>query len=647
LTLVENRKQRPKKPRVKIPRLLPILLNLSVYANEINQNSKFSLLDAVQDLMNNEGQLSVPRPWIKDKLSRGKCLILLDGLDEIADAAARDRMSEWVQKQLGVWGKNHFILTSRPYGYIENKLRGVDLKEIQPFTTKQIELFIKQWYLASEIRSQEKEDSAVREKAQNAARDLLRFLYSDTDLLLLAVNPLLLTMIAMVHRESNSIPDKRVKLYAEACEVFLRNHQKAHGVAQVLTSAQIQQVLQHLALHLMEKGEQKIRLTDAQKVIAEPMREAGVDMQPEKFLQLVQNTSGLLLKHEPKTYSFAHLSFQAYLAAVAINKEDEKKKEATLNTEKSEQKEAYLISKVREKWWHETIRFYCALEDDATALINECLKEDTLSVSTLILAHDCIEEARSFKPSVRDQLETLVDEGIEHPDPNRRRIIGEVLLKQNLRNMIYLHEGVLIDQKLVTCAEYQVFLDEQNANGLCNQPYHWNTKSFPVGEGRDPILGVQPLDVIAFCHWLTKQDESLAWLYRLPKEEEHNIIKRDLSSTLKLKPETGYWVNEGEKFVWANEIAQLPDDLESSIRKLWNKDWTRDRISDQEFDLARILNNVRDHISDLNEKKDFSLDGGIIRDQDITRAVSLLCALNLTHIQGIDFNPINLRKQTL
>src|SRR5712664_2802829 len=67
-----------------------------------------------------------------------------------------------------------------------------------------------------------------------------------------------------------------------------------------------------------------------------------------------------------------------------------------------------------------------------------------------------------------------------------------------------------IDTKLVTQAEYQVFLDESRTQ----PPTDWKSKRFVLGQGAIPVSGVRLKDAEAFCNWLERR--SNAWQYRLP-----------------------------------------------------------------------------------------------------------------------------------
>jgi hypothetical protein len=54
-------------------------------------------------------------------------------------------------------------------------------------------------------------------------------------------------------------------------------------------------------------------------------------------------------------------------------------------------------------------------------------------------------------------------------------------------------ENTYIDDTLVTCAEYQLFVDEMREEGKYSQPDHWISYQFPGGKAKEPILGLRAL----------------------------------------------------------------------------------------------------------------------------------------------------------
>ena len=112
-------------------------------------------------------------------------------------------------------------------------------------------------------------------------------------------------------------------------------------------------------------------------------------------------------------------------------------------------------------------------------------------------------------------------------------------------------ENTYIDDTLVTCAEYQLFIDEMREQERYYQPDHWITNQFPVGKAREPILGVRQSDAVAFCTWLTGR-ESKIWKFRLPAQQEAEIF---LMKHQEICP-VGYWLNRNNEFLWVDTIPE-------------------------------------------------------------------------------------------
>jgi energy-coupling factor transporter ATP-binding protein EcfA2 len=542
LTFVSQKKRRSLSRSLRHAYRLPFLLFLREHTKDIHTNQNFSLIDAIQNTLSRWDR-SVPEGWVRRQLNKDTCLILLDGLDEVADVTRREEVVKWVQQQMQTYASNRFLVSSRPFGYRSNPLSGVMLLEVRPFTFEQIRRFVQNWYRANEIMSSQKDDPGVYMRARNDAQDLVRRIQQTPALSALAVNPLLLTMIATIHRYRSTLPGKRVELYAEICEVFLGKRQQARGLHVDLRPAQCVSVLQPLAYIMMTQNRRDIPARESQEAIKDALKLVSNQMAPKEFLQMVENMSGLLLEREQGIYTFAHLTFQEYLAATYI---------------REQQLEATLIAQVGMSWWAETTRLYCA-QTDATSVIEACLKLATPSITHLMLGLECHEEALKVRPTIKPQIDRILEQEAEDPDSQRRKVVAETLLARRLKEMMLIGEGMYRDTSLILNAEYQLFLDEQSAQGRYYQPDQWMDAQFPPGQALLPVLGVRPSAAQAFCDWLTERKQE-GWRYHLPRPFESQSEQAHARPAW-LPPCTwnvphGYWQDE-HGFSWIQQPIPL------------------------------------------------------------------------------------------
>ena len=390
-----------RKVNSKAPKLIPVLLYLRDIREEITRN-KPSLADLITQQIKQQRKiqpLNPPPNWFEDRLVKDKCLVMLDGLDEVADSKQRQQVIDWVDEQIQQYPQVSFIITSRPYGYKSAPLEeSVTILEVKPFNLQQMQQFLRNWYLQTEIMSRAGEDDlGVQEEAQTQGDNLIERICHSKPLAEMAVNPLLLTMIATVHRRGNILPGKRVELYKEICQVLLERRQRAKNIPDALTATQKQSVLQQLALALMTNNTREFSLSDQIffSAIENQLKKVAKKISPQEFIQKTKDVCGLLVEKELGIYEFAHLSFQEYLAAVEI---------------KDSNQENILIDNLDDSWWHETIRLYIA-QSDATNIIRAALANPT--VESMALAYDCLEEGLSVDAEVGEELETKLDNDLE------------------------------------------------------------------------------------------------------------------------------------------------------------------------------------------------------------------------------------------
>jgi predicted NACHT family NTPase len=164
LTLVHPQKRRTLSRRLQRAYHTPFLLFLREHAQAIQNDPSFSLVKAIESGLS-DWDRAVPAGWVQHQLSTGKCLILLDGLDEVPNSRNREQMAKWLQSQMRKYAQNRFLLSSRPFGYRDNPVSGVMILEVQPFTFEQMHQFVHKWYQANEIMSSQKDDASGLKQA--------------------------------------------------------------------------------------------------------------------------------------------------------------------------------------------------------------------------------------------------------------------------------------------------------------------------------------------------------------------------------------------------------------------------------------------------------------------------------------------------
>ncbi|MGH8922677.1 MAG: NACHT domain-containing protein, partial [Actinomycetes bacterium] len=123
--------------------------------------------------------------------------------------------------------------------------------QVRSFTDDQVTRFVLGWYLAVERHSTGATGHDLELRAEAAADDLLRRLAAAPALYELTINPLLLTMIAIVHRHCGALPGSRADLYGQICQAMLWRRQEAKTLPVLPEGKKKEAVLGRLAFAMM------------------------------------------------------------------------------------------------------------------------------------------------------------------------------------------------------------------------------------------------------------------------------------------------------------------------------------------------------------------------------------------------------------
>ncbi|MGW4206489.1 NACHT domain-containing protein [Lentzea sp. NPDC004789] len=462
-------------------RRVPVLLYLRDHIQAIAQNTP------LPEMIHRRASAG----WFEQKLDAGSCVVLLDGLDEVADLENRREVADWVERQVACYPLNDFVITSRPHGYQTAPISGADVVQVRGFSDQQVTRFAHGWYLAFEQRSTGEKSAAVAKRAAAEADDLLKRLHHNPALYELTVNPLLLTMIANVHKFRGALPGSRVDLYSEICQVLLWRRQEAKKLSSELTADQKMMLLSGLAFVMMSRHVRDLSSEQVKTEFRSFLRRTARGIDEDEVLTDM-TSSGLLVERERDLFAFAHLTFQEYLAAHHI---------------REKQLTKALVDNVDDVWWRETTLLHVA-RVNADPIVQACL--DSATVRALSLAFDCSEHSSELAPELRAELDQLLETVFdEKQNTSLRSLMIHVVVSRHLRNVVRTGEGTRLCTEPVTRRIYQLFLE--------SHPRHWPDGS--LGTPDEPVCGVRRADAQAFAEWVNSSD-SFERIVRLPSNVE-------------------------------------------------------------------------------------------------------------------------------
>jgi lipopolysaccharide/colanic/teichoic acid biosynthesis glycosyltransferase len=548
---------------------IPVLISVRDHVEWLESGEGLSLVALISRSI---PELDVSRPpgWIEANLSRGRLVVLFDGLDELPSAHQRSRLVAWIEEEAGTRSGNIVVVSSRPGGYRDNPVAGARVVEVQPFAAGQVKQFIDRWYFAVSVRQYGADNESSRMAAREGSRALWSALASTKGLLELAANPLLLTMTANVHHYRGALPGSRAELYAEICHAFLGKRHEARGVVTAMTSKQRFAAVKPLANHLMECGRTEIRPEEAEPILRPVLNRVGFAGDGHEFLSELEASSGLVIERERGRFAFCHLTFQEFLAACHLSDGTQSER---------------LIGHLADPWWRETIRMYAAITD-ATSIVTQLVA--ARQPSQLALAALCADDAAELDAEARQLLHSALRPDDARHDRAPRHLAAAALCELRVESGRSFAPGRTVSEP-VTCIEYQLFLD---TDGSGRAPVHWQNDIYPQGFDYKPIVGTRYTDAESFSEWLSAQTASEGRL-RLPHGPEVELAKLAAEGTS--VGDAGIWVDTPPSHVpqmrfWPllrEDVADPSRVPEGGAPSLAERralaQWTRDEIDSNEW----------------------------------------------------------------
>ena len=428
---------------------LPILLRVASYAKALDTNYNLSLREFLSQPFKDTGIPDRERAeFFETALQQGRALVLLDGLDEVATGADRAHIARQIESFIsGLEANCRVLVTSRIVGYREAHLTGAFAEyQMLDMDDGQIKEFLNRWCVEVEkFQTPNAGETANQNKGQEESLRLQQAIARSEGVRKLATNPLLLTILALIHRNQKHLPERRVELYCMASDTLLREWQTAQTEMKnvEVTKAEVARLLEPLAYQMHNTVETGLLdREEARRLLCEfdatprrlSLKDPDVQERVDGFLTRVQEHSGLLVMHSTGKVGFLHLTFQEYFAArYLVNDFDEAKKLLRLHRHKAR--------------WEEPLRLAIATQTGANAakLIRAALwhkeggkagtgyapseYEDILHRDLLLTARclgDCADIESTLAREIADELTAIcLNRTVKGPyEPLRKRILA-------------------------------------------------------------------------------------------------------------------------------------------------------------------------------------------------------------------------------
>jgi formylglycine-generating enzyme required for sulfatase activity len=517
-------------------------------------------------------------------LEAGRALLLLDGLDEVPTTAGRVFVRDAVTALVDRYPGNRALVTCRVLSYQPPAPGAPDLRltdfptfELAPLDEEKTDRFVAVWY--DELAHL---GVVSNQEAPGLARQL-REAMRCPDLWRLAPNPLLLTVMALVHTHKGRLPDARALLYEETVDILLWRWEqiKAGGredaprLRRLLlqagcTDVDLKRVLWRLAYeaHAQEDKDRdgdregladigELRLSKALAALK------GDDFNwVRQVIGAMKLRAGLLLERAPEVFTFPHRTFQEYLAGAHLATQPDFVRQA-----------CYLVEK--DAVWHKVTLLavgrlvYLAgdIAKPLTLAAELCplqATDDELDWYKVWLAGDVLLESgtnrvnysalgRDLLAHIRPRLAALLEGG--HLSPSQRATAGKTLARLGDPRSEVL-EPAAMGLCCIPAGPFWMGSPDEDGMGFDEEkplhqveiPYDYWLARYPVtvaqfrafvqasglqpGDANSlceldncPVVYVDWHEARAFCAWLTKswQEEGMLpsnWEVRLPTEAE-------------------------------------------------------------------------------------------------------------------------------
>lgn len=485
------------------PSLFPVILLIDEHLEKIEKDLTFTLEDAWKDSVASSAA-SIPSEWLREQISNKKCLIIIDGLDELKSDESHQLAIKWIVDQKNSYTNCQFLISVETLISDLLSQNGFICLSIKRFTSKQIAKHFEHYYISDRrwfkyhrlrnhlfpgTSSLKKEMKSLNHRTYQTLK------YQPYAVSLLFGRSFLC---------SNKYFSQNIMLLSELRKA---TRELINPDPDIYSTDELIAAMETLGYIFIREGCYEIPREKLNRLFEEELNKFAPNKKVDFLLETIESHTGLMQKTKRGNCRFSSKFLNAYFAAEFLSKQD-------LSGD-------YLNDKIGERWWIDTLHFLSMLEN-GNEVLKKIITTDVTSIETVRLIIKCMCDKSDVDSNLKKEVQSFLRRTIESPpDANLqiiRYFVGEFELHQNLSSIGFMRNTANLVAPNCICVsniEYQVFLEDMFTSNMYFQPDQWLDKRFPPDGAFEPVKGVRGMDAWQFCRWLSvKYGDS--WNFRLP-----------------------------------------------------------------------------------------------------------------------------------
>jgi formylglycine-generating enzyme required for sulfatase activity/transcriptional regulator with XRE-family HTH domain len=282
-----------------------------------------SFLDFLPFHFREQFGLALPPDFFLTLLGSGRCLLTLDGFDEVPDETSRRQVTALIRDLAtdSELGQNSIILSSRVAAYGGTAQLGGSFKTlwVQRLNPKERAEQISRWVAGMAPHTQK----------ELKAEDILRLMSEGSPLDQLAVTPMIVTALCVVYFYDHKLPEQRAQLYRRCVDIMLREKLRPDEPGQSLADQGgkpdfKRDLLARLAFEMHLNQKEGVNKEQAAHWLRDGFRSAPTAERLERAYEFLNTITGrgTLLQERAGLFSFGrqHRTFREFLAGYHLIK---------------------------------------------------------------------------------------------------------------------------------------------------------------------------------------------------------------------------------------------------------------------------------------------------------------------------------------